>query len=186
MCLNPEKLQAALEGILFASGESVSLDRLAEATGMAQAAVRQTLERMEERYMADPTRGIRLMRLEQSYQLCTKSEYYDCIRVLRERKARMQISNAGMEVLSIVAYNQPVTRGTVEFIRGVNSDGAMNRLAEMGLIDEVGRLDAPGRPVLYATTEEFLRCFSLHSLDDLPEVDVEEEEQPQEESTAVE
>lgn len=170
-----ENLQAALEGILFASGESVPIERLAEATGTPVPEVRQALGEMEQRYLADPTRGIRLMRLEQSYQLCTKSEYYDCIRTLRERKARVHISNAGMEVLSIVAYNQPVTRGTVEFIRGVNSDGAMNRLAEMGLIDEVGRLDAPGRPVLYATTEEFLRCFSLHSLDELPEVEMEEE-----------
>lgn len=170
-----EQLQAVLEGILFASGESVSIERLAESTGEPVSEVQQALEVMEQRYLADPTRGIRLMRLEQSYQLCTKSEYYDYIRTLRERRAQVHISNAGMEVLSIVAYNQPVTRGTVEFIRGVNSDGAMNRLVEMGLIDEVGRLDAPGRPVLYATTEEFLRCFSLNSLDDLPEIDVEEE-----------
>ena len=173
--MDKDTLQAAIEGILFATGDAVPIERLSEATGTPIPELQQARADMERRYDTDITRGIRLMRLEQSYQLCTKSEYYDCIRLLREKKSRLSISNAGMEVLSIVAYNQPVTRGTVEFIRGVNSDGAMNRLVDMGLIDEVGRLDAPGRPVLYATTEEFLRCFSLHSLDELPEVDVEEE-----------
>lgn len=178
--MDNDTLQAAIEGILFATGEAVSIERLSEATGAPVPELQQILDKMERQYDTDAARGIRLMRLEQSYQLCTKSEYYDCIRVLREKKSKLSISNAGMEVLSIVAYNQPVTRGTVEFIRGVNSDGAMNRLVDMGLIDEVGRLDAPGRPVLYATTEEFLRCFSLHSLDDLPDVDIEEEQPPQE------
>lgn len=164
-------LEAAIEGILFAAGESVAIERLCEVTSCTKPAMRQTLEKMQEKYESDSTRGIKLVRFEDKYQLCTKSEYYDCIRALNEKKGRVTISNAGLEVLSIVAYNQPVTRATVEFIRGVNSDGAMNRLAELGLIDEVGRLDAPGRPILYATTEEFLRCFSLQSLNDLPEVD---------------
>jgi len=164
-------LQAAIEGILFASGESVPIERLCEVTSCSKAAMRQTLEKMQAEYENNESRGIKLVRFNDNYQLCTKSEYYDCIRALNEKKGKVNISNAGLEVLSIVAYNQPVTRSAVEFIRGVNSDGAMNRLAELGLIDEVGRLDAPGRPILYATTEEFLRCFSLESLDDLPEVD---------------
>ncbi|MBE7013316.1 MAG: SMC-Scp complex subunit ScpB [Ruminococcaceae bacterium] len=164
-------LEAAIEGILFASGESVAIERLCEVTSCSKAAMRQTLEKMQADYEQDERRGIKLVRFEEKYQLCTKSEYYDCIRALNEKKGKVTISNAGLEVLSIIAYNQPVTRSTVEFIRGVNSDGAMNKLVELGLIDEVGRLDAPGRPILYATTEEFLRCFSLESLSDLPEVD---------------
>ncbi len=164
-------LEAAIEGILFASGESVAIERLCEVTSCSKAAMRQTLEKMQADYEQDERRGIKLVRFEEKYQLCTKSEYYDCIRALNEKKGKVTISNAGLEVLSIIAYNQPVTRSTVEFIRGVNSDGAMNKLVELGLIDEVGRLDAPGRPILYATTEEFLRCFSLESLNDLPEVD---------------
>lgn len=166
-------MEAAIEGILFASGESVGIERLCEVTSCSKSAMRQTLEKMQEKYDSDPSRGIKLVRFEEKYQLCTKSEYYDLIRALNEKKGRVTISNAGLEVLSIIAYNQPVTRATVEFIRGVNSDGAMNRLVELGLIDEVGRLDAPGRPILYSTTEEFLRCFSLQSLDELPEVDTE-------------
>lgn len=164
-------LEAAIEGILFASGESVAIERLCEVMSCSKAAMRQTLEKMQADYEQDERRGIKLVRFEEKYQLCTKSEYYDCIRALNEKKGKVTISNAGLEVLSIIAYNQPVTRSTVEFIRGVNSDGAMNKLVELGLIDEVGRLDAPGRPILYATTEEFLRCFSLESLNDLPEVD---------------
>ena len=164
-------MEAAIEGILFAAGESVALERLCEVTSCTKSAMRQTLEKLQEKYENDLSRGIKLVRFEEKYQLCTKSEYYDYIRALNEKKGRVTISNAGLEVLSIVAYNQPVTRATVEFIRGVNSDGAMNRLAELGLIDEVGRLDAPGRPILYATTEEFLRCFSLQSLSDLPEIE---------------
>ena len=164
-------LEAAIEGILFASGESVSLERLCDVTASSKATVRYTLEKMQKEYETNESRGIKLVRFDDKYQLCTKSEYYDCIRALNEKKGKVSISNAGLEVLSIVAYNQPVTRSAVEFIRGVNSDGAMNRLAELGLIDEVGRLDAPGRPILYATTEEFLRCFALESLEDLPEVD---------------
>lgn len=164
-------LEAAVEGILFASGESVPIEKLCDVLSCSKAAMRQTLEKMQQKYEADENRGIKIVRFNDNYQLCTKSEYYDCIRALNEKKGRVNISNAGLEVLSIVAYNQPVTRSAVEFIRGVNSDGAMNRLAELGLIDEVGRLDAPGRPILYATTEEFLRCFSLESLADLPEID---------------
>ena len=164
-------IEAAIEGILFASGCSVPIERLCEVTSCSKAAMRQTLEKMQKEYEENESRGIKLVRFEENYQLCTKSEYYDCIRALNAKRGKVSISNAGLEVLSIVAYNQPVTRSAVEFIRGVNSDGAMNRLAELGLIDEVGRLDAPGRPILYATTEEFLRCFSLESLDELPEVD---------------
>lgn len=164
-------LEASIEGILFATGDSVGIERLCEVTSTSKAAMRQTLEKMQKKYENDDSRGIKLVRFEDRYQLCTKSEYYDYIRAMNAKKGKVTISNAGLEVLSIVAYNQPVTRATVEFIRGVNSDGAMNRLIELGLIDEVGRLDAPGRPILYATTEEFLRCFSLESLKDLPEVD---------------
>ena len=114
-----------------------------------------------------------LKKLEDSYQLCTKREYYDYIKTLKEKRRRASLSNAGLEVLSVIAYNQPVTRSALEFIRGVNSDGALNNLIAAGLVEEVGRLDAPGRPILFGTTEEFLRCFNLSSLSDPPDVELE-------------
>ena len=129
------------------------------------------MSEMAEEYNSSPERGIQLTRLEDSWQLCTKSDYYDYIHKLKEKSRRAALTNAGLEVLSVVAYNQPVTRSAIEFIRGVNSDGPLNNLVASGLVKEMGRLDAPGRPILFGTTEEFLRCFNLSSLAELPEVD---------------
>ena len=128
---------------------------------------------MKNKYDSDPTLGIRLVQLEDSYQLSTKREYYECVRNLTERKRKASLTNAGLEVLSIVAYNQPITRSSIEFIRGVNSHGPLNNLIAAGLIEEVGRLDAPGRPILFGTGEEFLRCFNLSSISELPDVELE-------------
>ena len=175
------KLQGIIESILFAAGESVSLSRLAELTDTDKHTLTEVMKIMAQNYDADDTRGITLIQLEDSYQLCTKNELYGYVQAMNEKRTRQTLSNAGLEVLSIVAYNQPVTRATLEFIRGVNSDGALNRLIEMGLVDEAGRLDAPGKPILYATTEEFLRVFSLSSLSELPEVETPAPEQEQSE-----
>lgn len=165
------KPKAILEGILFASGEAVPVKRLSQVMEMSERETEKLLNEMAEQYNSSDERGIYLIRLEESYQLCTKREYYEYIHRLKEKARRAALTNAGLEVLSVVAYNQPVTRSTVEFIRGVNSDGPINNLVASGLLEEKGRLDAPGRPILFGTTEEFLRCFNLSSLSDLPEID---------------
>lgn len=165
--------EAALEAMLFASGESVPIKRLSEVLELTEGKTIKLLEELKKKYDDDVKCGIRLVRLEDSYQLSSKKEYYEAIRDLTERKRRASLSNAGLEVLSIVAYNQPITRSTIEFIRGVNSDGALNNLIAAGLVEEVGRLDAPGRPMLFGTSEEFLRCFDLSSISELPDIDLE-------------
>lgn len=170
--MNREKLEAIIEGILFAMGDAVSMDKLSEVVGVEKEKLIEIVLNMEKKFDEDPKRGVRIIRLEDSFQLCTKTELYEYVRLFIERKGRNSLSNAALEVLSIVAYNQPVTRSTIEFIRGVNSDGSLAKLVELGLVDEVGRLDAPGRPVLFGTTEEFLRCFSISSLENLPEIDI--------------
>lgn len=171
--MNELSTQASLEAMLFASGEAVPVRRLAEVIGLSEAKTVKLLEKLKDKYDSDPDCGIRLTRLEDSYQLSSKKEYYEAIRDLTERKRRASLSNAGLEVLSLVAYNQPITRSSIEFIRGVNSDGALNKLIEAGLVEEVGRLDAPGRPMLFGTSEEFLRCFDLTSISELPNVESE-------------
>ena len=165
------KPKAIIEGILFASGDSVSLKRLSEVLDMSEGKIKKILDEMTEEYAKNDERGIHIIRLEDSYQLCTKREYYDYIHLLKERNRRSALTNAGRGVLSVVAYNQPVTRSAIEFIRGVNSDGPLNNLVAAGLVREMGRLDAPGRPILFGTTEEFLRCFNLSSLSELPDAD---------------
>jgi len=167
------KPKAIIEGLLFASGDSIPLKRLAEVLEMSEAKTNGILQEMMEEFNNNDERGIHIIRLEDSYQLCTKREYYDYIHLLRERNRRSALTNAGLEVLSVVAYNQPVTRSAIEFIRGVNSDGPLNNLVAAGLVREMGRLDAPGRPILFGTTEEFLRCFNLSSLSELPDIEKE-------------
>lgn len=167
------QIEAQLEAMLFASGESVPVKRLAEVLDLSESKTFTYLEKMKKKYESDKSSGIRLVQLEDSYQLCTKREYYECIRSLTEKKRKASLTNAGLEVLSIVAYNQPITRSSIEFIRGVNSDGPLNNLISAGLVEEVGRLDAPGRPILFGTGEEFLRCFNLSSIAELPDVELE-------------
>lgn len=167
------QIEAKLQAMLFASGESVPVKRLAEVLEMSESKTYSHLEAMREKYEKDKSCGIRLVQLEDAYQLSTKREYYECIRTLTEKKRKASLTNAGLEVLSIVAYNQPITRSSIEFIRGVNSDGPLNNLISAGLIEEMGRLDAPGRPILFGTSEEFLRCFNLTSISELPDVELE-------------
>ncbi len=167
------KPKAILEGILFAMGEAVPVGRIASVMDMTEKQTEKFLLEMQEEYNSSLERGIHLIRLEDSWQLCTKRDYYDYIHRLKEKARRAALTNAGLEVLSVVAYNQPVTRSSIEFIRGVNSDGPLNNLIASGLVKEVGRLDAPGRPILFGTTEDFLRCFNLSSLSELPDIDKE-------------
>ncbi len=157
-----------LESILFAAGDTVPVLQLSEIMEISEDEVVAVAEKLNQEYM-DKSRGLRVIRLEDSYQLCTAEEFFPYIQKLKEPKRRQNLSPAALETLAVVAYHQPVTRSSVEFIRGVNSDGPVNTLIERGLIEEHGRLDAPGRPILYVTTEEFLRSFGLSSLSGLPD-----------------
>lgn len=164
-------LQYAIEGILFAAGEPVKAAKLAAVLDTDLATVTEAVRLLKYNYDTE-LRGIMIIELDDGYQLCSRPEYYAYIQEILGEQRRQALSNAAMEALAIVAYKQPITRGQVEFIRGVNSDGAMNRLVERDLIEETGRLDAPGRPILYSTTQNFLRCFGIKSPKDLPEVDL--------------
>ena len=176
-----EKLQSAVEAILFTMGDSVELSKIAAAIGHDEETTRKLIHNMMDRYNEED-RGIRIIELEDSYQLCTKKEMYEyLIRVARQPR-RYALTDVLLETLSIIAYRQPVTRLEVEKIRGVKSDNAVNKLIEYGLVEETGRLDAPGRPLLFGTTEEFLRRFGLQSLDELPSVNPEQIEHFKEEA----
>ncbi len=169
--MEQQNTKAIIESILFAMGDSVPIARICEVLEKDKKEVEQIIEIMQSEYLNDASRGIKILKFEDSYQLCTKTEYYSYVRSIAEKKSKNSLSNAALEVLSIVAYNQPVTRSSIEFIRGVNSDGSLSKLIDVGLVEEKGRLDAPGRPILFGTTEEFLRCFGLSSIGDLPAVE---------------
>lgn len=162
-------LKAALEAILFSMGDSIDAQSLSQALDVEEDQIRAVLGEMEQEY-EDPSHGIRIIRLEGRYQLATKKEQYPALISLVRQPRKVNLSDVVMETLSIIAYKQPVTRSQIEKIRGVSCDHAINRLLEYGLICEAGRLDAPGRPILFGTTEEFLRHFGTDSLEDLPRI----------------
>lgn len=164
-------LQYAIEGILFAAGEPVKASKLAAVLEEPIDKVNEAVKLLRHEYDLN-LRGLKIIEIDDGYQLCSRPEYYAYIQEILGEQRRQALSNAAMEALAIVAYKQPITRGQVEYIRGVNSDGAMNRLVERNLIEESGRLDAPGRPILYKTTQNFLRCFGLKNPKDLPPVDM--------------
>ncbi len=161
-----EKLKA-FEAILFASGESVERSLIAESLEITEEEVENLFVKLSEKYKES---GIAVIKLENDYQLTTKKEYYEYVRRVTEPKRNTPLSNAALEVLSIVAYKQPVTRSQVDYIRGVDSSSSMSRLIGCGLIEATGVSDAPGRPSLYSTTKEFLRVFGLESLKELPDI----------------
>ncbi|MBR5156188.1 MAG: SMC-Scp complex subunit ScpB [Clostridia bacterium] len=158
-----------IESILFAAGESVSRKELADILEMTEEEIIKAVDKLSDFYRENE-RGLKIICLEDEYQLCTVEQNYRYVQALAEPRKKQTLSPAALETLSIVAYHQPVTRGSIEYIRGVNSDGPVNRLIERGLIEEGGRLDAPGRPILYVTTQEFLRSFGLSSLSELPDI----------------
>ena len=165
--MEQKKLQAAIEAILFAMGGSVELKKLAQAIGHDEETTKKIIRQMMDRYEKED-RGIRIIELEASFQMCTKKEMYEyLIRVAKQPKKQV-LTDVLLETLSIIAYKQPVTKLEIEKIRGVKSDHAVSKLVEYDLVEEVGRMDAPGKPLLFGTTEEFLRRFSVHSLDELP------------------
>ncbi len=164
-------IKAAIEAILFTMGDSQDLQSISDALGMTSEDLKPVLDEMIAEYdMPDNARGIHIVRLEDRYQLATKKDYYPVLIRLASQPRKISLSDVVMETLSIIAYKQPVTRIEIEKIRGVKCDHAVNRLLEYNLIQEVGRLDAPGRPILFGTTEEFLRHFGTGSLDDLPAI----------------
>ena len=176
-----EKLQGAIEAILFTMGDSVELEKIAAAIGHDEKTTRKLIPNMMDRY-EDEDRGVRIIELDNAFQMCTKKEMYEyLIRVAKQPK-RYVLTDVLLETLSIIAYRQPVTKLEIEKIRGVKSDHAVNKLVEYGLVEETGRLDAPGRPILFGTTEEFLRRFSVHSLDELPSLKPEQIEHFKEEA----
>lgn len=165
-----EKCKAILEAILFTMGEAVEIDRLASVIEQNKRTTKSLLKEMREDY-EQAHRGITMMTLEDSVQLCTKSEYYEDLIKIAKTPKKFTLTDTVIETLSIIAYKQPVTRQEIERIRGVSCDHAMNKLLEYDLIMELGRLDAPGRPLMFGTTEQFLRCFGVSSLEELPEID---------------
>lgn len=164
-----KKAEAVIEAILFTMGDSVEIDKLASVIEEDVKTTKQILADMKGNYEKED-RGISLIELEGSVQLCTKNDMYEYLIKIAKVPRKLTLTDTLLETLSIVAYKQPVTRLDIERVRGVSCDHAVNRLIEFDLIKEVGRLDAPGRPLLFGTTEQFLRSFGLQSLEELPEL----------------
>jgi segregation and condensation protein B len=161
------KVEAQIEAILFTMGEAVELDRIAAAIAHDTETTRKIIHNMMDKYDSED-RGIQIIELEDAFQLCTKPALYETIIKITHVPRKHVLTDVLLETLSIIAYKQPITKMQIEAIRGVKSDHAVNKLIEYNLVCEVGRMDAPGRPILFGTTEEFLRSFGLNSLDSLP------------------
>ncbi|MGE9880861.1 SMC-Scp complex subunit ScpB [Blautia obeum] len=175
------KLEGIIEAVLFVMGDSVELSKIASAIEHDEDTTRKIIHRMMDKYKSED-RGIRIIELEDAFQMCTKKEMYEyLIRVAKQPK-KYVLTDVLLETLSIIAYKQPVTKLEIEKIRGVKSDHAVNKLVEYNLVCECGRLDAPGRPILFGTTEEFLRRFSVQSVEDLPSLNPEQMENFKEEA----
>ncbi len=167
-----QELSSALEAILFVSGESVSIDRLEEITGIDGSLIEKAMEKLINEYQSDPWGGLLIRKVEDSYIMCTKPSMKKVIERMFMPRMKAPLSQASYETLAVVAYNQPVTRAQVEAVRGVSSDSIISRLLDRGWIEEAGYLDAPGRPVLFKTSEQFLLEFGINSIDDLPSMEL--------------
>lgn len=170
---NREQYIGAIEAILFSLGNPVESEKIAEILDLPVEDVHEILESMLREYEGK-NRGITLTKIDHAYQICTKKEYYFYIQKATEKMVKFELSDVQLETLSIIAYKQPVTKLHIEKIRGVKSDHAVNRLIEYGLIEEKGRLDTPGRPILFGTSKEFLRTFGLSSTNELPTMEEQE------------
>ena len=163
---------AALEAILFACGGPVPFERLCDILGVNAEGLREAAAILKNKYSDDKENGIQLITVENSYQLCTKAYVAEYVKKALELRKAPPLSKASLEVLAIIAYNQPVTRSFIEMVRGVDSASIVASLVDKGLVTERGTLDAPGRPILFGTTDTFLRCFGLESIDDLPKTEL--------------
>ena len=164
-----EKIKSIIESILFAAGRAIKIEELQLVLEMPKEDIEKIIFGMQEEYKEN-TRGIEIVKLDESYQLCTKKENYEYVYQVIDKRNKPKLSNAAMETLAIIAYNPRISRAEIEAIRGVNVDGTMYKLLEYGLIEEAGKLDLPGRPMSYKTTNEFLKLFGYSSLNDLPEL----------------
>lgn len=170
-----KRLEGVIEAILFTMGESVELSRIAAAIEHDEDTTRKIIHNMMDKYKKKD-RGVQIIELDGSFQMCTKPDMYEYLIRIAKQPKKYVLTDVQLETLSIIAYRQPITKIEIEKIRGVKSDHAVNKLVEYNLVCEVGRLDAPGRPILFGTTEEFLRRFSVHSLDELPSLNAEQVE----------
>ncbi|MCR4989483.1 MAG: SMC-Scp complex subunit ScpB [Lachnospiraceae bacterium] len=167
--MTKKEKKAVLEAILFTMGDAVEVERLAAVIEEDKDKTKDLLLELKDDY-DNNERGMTLMELEDSFQMCTKASMYEYLIKIAKTPRKYTISDTMLETLSIIAYKQPITRAEIEKVRGVSCDHAINRLLEFGLIAELGRKDAPGRPLLFGTTEEFLRTFGVKSLEELPEL----------------
>lgn len=162
-----ERIEAAIEAILFTMGESVEVEKIAAAIEHDEDTTVKIIHNMMDKY-EESDRGIKIIELENAFQMCTKQEFYEQLIKVASQPKKYTLTDVLLETLSIVAYKQPITKMEIEKIRGVSCEHAMNKLVEYGFIKELGRLDAPGRPMLFGTTEQFLRSFGVQSIDELP------------------
>ena len=167
--LKIKQMEGIIEAILFTMGDSVEIGKIARALEQDEETTRKVIHKMMDKYVAED-RGVRIIELDGAYQMCTKTEMYEyLIRVASQPKKHV-LTDVLLETLSIIAYKQPVTKLEIEKIRGVKSDHAVNKLVEYNLVSERGRMDAPGKPILFGTTEEFLRNFGVRSTEELPSI----------------
>lgn len=167
--MEKENLKGIIEAILFAAGRAVTSKELSVVMEKSKDEIEEVIYQMNLEYK-DKNRGIEILKIEDSYQLATRKEYYEYVYKIIDKRNKPKLSNAALETLSIIAYNPRISRPEIESIRGVNVDGTMYKLLEYGLIEEAGKLDLPGKPMSYKTTNEFLKMFGYTSLDDLPEL----------------
>lgn len=186
------ELTSAFEAVLFSGGEPQSIDRFSQVFDITPEKVVKVMEALEKK-LNEQKSGLELLRLDNTYQLATKAEYADYIKKMFDIRRRTPLSPAALEVLAVVAYNQPVTKSFIEQVRGVDCSGVVTTLVEKGLIEECGRLELPGKPLLYGTTKNFLRCFGINDLSELPPLPKNEnaeestaEQMPLDEETAAE
>ncbi len=165
-----KKIESAIEGILFASGKPISDEKIASALELDIKTFKSIISKFMSEYNSEE-KGLKIIKINDEYQLCTRSEYSEYIKRALDNRKNFGLSAAAMEILAITAYNQPVTRAYVEQIRGVDCTGIMANLIEKGLLEKKGHLDVPGKPSLYFVTSEFFRCFNISSLSELPKID---------------
>ena len=180
--MSNKEMKRAVEAILFAAGESVEISRIAQALELTTKKAENLLEEVKEEFNSQ-NHGFKIMRYKDSYRFVTHKEYEEQIRMVMDLNRKKPLSQAAMEVLAVIAYNQPVTKAFVEQIRGVDCSGVIGSLTVKGLIEEQGRLELPGRPLLYGTTENFLRCFNISSIEDLPPIPQSDKEDKSEETS---
>jgi len=174
--MNIKNMQTIIEALLFVSGDPLPIERISEILELDKKAVKLLLDNMMIEF-ENSNRGVIIREINGAYQLHTRPECFEYIKRLVEPRQKQSLSQAAFEVLAIIAYNQPVTKAKINSIRGVNSESAIEKLIERGLIQEAGKLDCPGKPILYATTDEFLRCFGFKSIADLPIIDLKPEQE---------